>query len=181
MISRLFSTLASVLALTCTASAVSAQQVAPPANVPAAVEWNAETGHLRLRYNDTAILEATVHAQDGKGNRLEDIAVKLERAESRGEKDKVEQRLKLTVAEAKEGATVVLTGTVTGSEETFTAEMQDAAQRRFPVVRTSVGLSRNLRNNAVYDRHWDWALVGPADGATRILPKSTGKQEITFA
>ena len=113
MIFRLFSTLALAIALTCAATAVSAEKVAPPANAPAAVEWNAKTGHLRLRYNDTAILEATVLAQDGKGNRLEDVDVKLERAESRDENDKVEQRLKFTLAESKDGATVVLTGTVT--------------------------------------------------------------------
>jgi len=30
---------------------------------------------------------------------------------------------------------------------------------------------QDLRNNAVYDRRWDWVLIGPADGATRIEPK----------
>jgi len=180
MIFRLFSTLALAGTLTCAAPAVSAEKVAPPANAPAVVQWNSKTGHLRLRYNGTSILEATVQAQNTKGSRLEDVNVKLERAESRDEKDKVEQRLKLTPAEERDGATVVLTGTVAASEEALAAETKSAAQQRFPVVRTSVGLSRSLRNNAVYDRHWDWALVGPTDGATRILPKSAGRQAVTF-
>ena len=47
-------------------------------------------------------------------------------------------------------------------------------QKRFPLVRNSVGLSRNLRNNAVYDRRWDWVLIGPAEGATRIAADGGG-------
>ena len=181
MICRLFSTLALGVALTWAGSVVSAENVVPPANAPAAVEWNSKTGLLRLHYHDTAVLEATVHVQDGEGNHLERVDVKLERAGSRDEKDKVEQRLKFTLAEAKDGATIVLTGTVAASEEALAAETKSAAQQRFPVVRTSVGLSRSLRNNAVYDRRWDWALVGSGDGATRIFPKSVGKQAVTFA
>ncbi|MCX6998048.1 MAG: alpha-galactosidase, partial [Kiritimatiellaeota bacterium] len=79
-----------------------------------------------------------------------------------------------------EGVSLVLRGIVTGSDEAFPAETDGAAQKRFPLVRTSVGLSRSLRNNAVYDRHWDWVLIGPGDGATRIQPNATRKQEIPF-
>ena len=50
----------------------------------------------------------------------------------------------------------------------------------FRYVRNSVGLSRNLRNNAVYDRRWDWVLIGPADGATRITPKIDEESKRTF-
>jgi hypothetical protein len=46
----------------------------------------------------------------------------------------------------------------TGSEEAFPAETAGEAQKRFPLVRTSVGLSHNLPDNAVDDRRWDWVL-----------------------
>lgn len=165
----------------CLASTVGAGETTPPANAPAAVEWNAATGKLNLNYHGGTILEAAVAAEDAQGNRLEGAPVKLEPGDSRDAKDKVEQRLKFTLAEPKDGARLVLRGVVSGSAEAFPAETQGAAQKRFPVIRTSVGLSRSLLNNAVYDRRWDWVLAGPADGATRIQPKSTGQQGTSFA
>jgi len=75
---------------------------------------------------------------------------------------------------------LVLSGTAAGSGEAFSAETAGEAQKRFPMVRNSVGLSHNLRNNAVYDRRWDWVLIGPADGATRITPKADEKRARTF-
>ena len=53
------------------------------------------------------------------------------------------------------------------------AETRGAAQQRLPLVRTSVGQSRSLRNNAVYDRHWDWLFAGSrrdAFGQARARP-----------
>jgi hypothetical protein len=67
---------------------------------------------------------------------------------------------------------LALEGELRTSAEGLAQETLEEAQRRFPLVRTSVGQSRSLRNNAVYDRHWDWLLAGPGGGATRIgLPK----------
>jgi len=161
--------------------ATAEERIASPTNAPAAVDWNADTGQLRLRYHDSTILDATVRAEDAGGIRVEGVAPKLEPADSRDEKDKVEQRLKFVAAKPQEGVKLVLRGTVAGSEEAFPAETAGDAQKRFPLVRNSVGLSHNLRNNAVYDRRWDWVLTGPADGATRIQPKVANKQGITFA
>ncbi len=45
----------------------------------------------------------------------------------------------------------------------------------------SVGLSRNLRNNAIYDRRWDWVLSGSSDGRTRIEPGQVEPNRITFS
>jgi len=176
---RLLSLLA-ILAVPAAASWAAAQStVEPPPNTPATVEWNAAEGRLSLRYHGTVILDATIRAEDAGGHEVRGVAVKLEPAETLGEK--VEQRLKFTPSEPREGMELVLRGTVTGSEEAFPAETESNAQKRFPLVHNSVGLSRNLRNNAVYDRRWDWVLVGPADGATRIQPKQAGKQAIAFA
>ena len=162
------------------ASWVVAQEfIEPPANAPAKAEWNAEQGRLTLRYHGGVILDATVHAEDAAGRELMGVAVKLEPAETLG--DKVEQRLKFVPAKAPEGVKLVLRGTVVGSDEAFPAETAGEAQKRFPYVRNSVGLSRNLRNNAVYDRRWDWVLIGPADGATHIKPKLAEKRRIVFS
>ena len=169
-----------MVVLTGVSWAAAQKTVEPPANAPAAVEWNAAEGRLSLRYHGTVILDAAIRAEDAGGQPVRGIAVKMEPVETLGEK--VEQRLKFVPAEPKEGVLLVLRGTATGSEEAFPAEeTRSESQKRFPYVRNSVGLSRNLRNNAVYDRRWDWVLIGPADGATRIQPKVVEKQRIAFS
>lgn len=55
---------------------------------------------------------------------------------------------------------------VQGSEQAIAAETRGKAQANFPLIRTSHGLSNNLRNNAVYDRFLDWMLETPE--GTRI-------------
>ena len=162
-----------VLAVTATVAAA-----APPPNAPATVEWNAQAGRLSLRYHGGVILDATVGAEDASGHAAAGVEVKLEPTVTPGEK--VEQRLEFVLVKPQEGVTLVLRGAASGSEEAFPAETSSEAQKRFPLVRTSVGLSHNLRNNAVYDRRWDWVLIGPADGATRIQPEREEKQRITF-
>ena len=152
------------------------EQPAAPPNKPAAVEWDAEEGRLTLSYHGGKILEATVEGKDAGG---EPLAVKLEKTTG-DDQDKVEQTLTFSTADPTPGATLTLRGVVTGSGEAFPAETENEAQQRFRMVRNSVGLSRSLRNNAVYDRRWDWVLVGPADGATRIAPTSDGDQQRTF-
>ena len=145
---------------------------AAPANAPGEVKWDAATGRLALGYHGGVILDATVRAEDAAGKAVGGTKVELEQPPIASEKEKIEQRLKFTLTEPKEGVKLVLSGTVTGSGEAFPTETSGEAQKRFPLVRNSVDLSRNLRNNAVYDRRWDWLLAGPADGTTRIQPNS---------
>ena len=76
---------------------------------------------------------------------------------------------------------LVFQGTVHGSDESFAAETLSDAQKRFPLVRTSVGQSRNMRNNSIYDRHFDWLLTGPSDGQTTIAPSRKGSGPVDFA
>jgi len=52
---------------------------------------------------------------------------------------------------------VVLSGLISGSEESFPCE-SDRDPRSPAIVRHSSGLSRSLLNQAVYDRKWDWVL-----------------------
>jgi len=178
MLSELFFILSLSIALVGVAAAAGPQGVAPPENAPATVEWNVHEGKLSLRYHDTVILEATLEAEGANGREVEGSTVKLQRAETLG--DQVEQRLKFIPARPQDGIQLVLRGTVRGSEEAFPAETLSQAQERFPCVRNGVGLSHNLRNNAVYDRRWDWVLIGPADGATRITPTLQDNQQRAF-
>lgn len=166
------------VALAAVCRSAEAGTVPPPPNAPAAVEWKVGDGRLTLRYHGGVILDATVRAEDASGAAVAGAEVKLEPTEITGEK--VEQRLKFMLVKPLEGVKLALSGTATGSEEAFPAETAGAAQKRFPMVRNSVGLSRNRRNNALYDRRWDWLLAGPDDSATRILPKAAGQQNITF-
>ena len=171
--------LLAALALLVQGPAATAQQAAaPPPNVPATVTWDGAQGRLSLRYHDTLILDGKIRAEDAAGKAVAGAEVKLEPSETTGEK--VEQRLKFTLVKPQDGVKLVLRGTVTGSGEAFPAETAGEAQKRFPLVRNSVGVSRNLRNNALYDRRWDWMLEGPSDGTTRILPVTDKERERTF-
>ena len=161
--------------------AIAQQAVAPPPNAPATVAWDAAQGKLSLSYHGGVIFDATLRAEDAAGKTVSGTAIKLEQAPTAGEKDKIEQRLKFALAEPKDGVKLVVSGIVTGSVEALPTETSGEAQKRFPLVRNSVGLSRNLRNNAVYDRRWDWLLAGPADGTARILPQPPKGQGLTFA
>lgn len=108
--------------LTCSPRVIAQQAVAAPPNAAAAVVWDAAQGKLSLRYHGTVILDATVRAEDAAGQTVAGAAVKLAPAETRDPKEKVEQRLKFTLAEPKDGVKLVLRGTVTGSVESFPAE-----------------------------------------------------------
>ncbi len=152
---------------------------AAPPNDPARVAWDSAAGKLSLAYHEGVILDATVWAEDAEGRKVPGADVKLEPVESRDDKDKLEQRLKLTLAEPKEGIGLAFRGAITGSPEAFAAETKGEAQKRFPVLRTSVGPSRSLRNNAVYDRRWDWMLAGP-DDTTRVAPSQAGGSQAAF-
>jgi len=158
--------------------AAAAREVTPPPNAPARVEYSQASGALVVDYQETRILSATVTAQTRDGANIPGAAVTMEASAASG--DKVEQRLKFMLTKPQDAVELVLRGTVTGSDEAFPAETLSKAQERFPCVRNSVGLSRNLRNNAVYDRRWDWVLIGPGDGATRVTPTGDGKTQRTF-
>ncbi len=160
------------------AGTVTAVEVTPPPNAPAAVEWDAGQGQLRLRYHGVVVLDCTIREEDGQGNVVASDELKLERSDTSG--DKVEQRLRFLPTTARTGVRLVLSGLVIASDEAFPAETPGEAQKRFPLVRNSVGLSRNLRNNAVYDRRWDWVLIGPDDGATRIRPRESEQERTRF-
>lgn len=88
-----------------------------------------------------------------------------------GAHDAIQQEVRFRIGRGVPGAVLLLHGTAYGSTEAFAAETFSQAQLRFPLIRTSVGPSHNLRNNAVYDRRFDWVMYGPGDGATIISPE----------
>jgi len=177
MFSKSLFTMTLIAGLTGFVSTAYAEDVAPPPNVPAVAQWDAATGQLSLEYHGAKILNTTVTAKDADGK---GIAVRFDSKANTAD-EKVEQTFTFIPAVAEEGTTLVLRGTVVGSEEAFPAETDSEAQKRFPYVRNSVGLSHNLRNNAVYDRRWDWVLVGPPDGRTQIEPTGQDKQQRVFS
>jgi len=63
---------------------------------------------------------------------------------------------------------VVLSGLISGSEESFPCE-SDRDPRSPAVVRHSSGLSKSLLNQAVYDRKWDWVLSVDDQPRTRTI------------
>ena len=143
--------------------------VSDPPNKIARQLWDPTTGALQLSYNGTVIFSATVAVRDAAGVRTpKPDEVVLRDHASQG--DKVEQHLRFELQKATPATELLLRGTVNAGVEAFPAETLSEAQTRFPMIRNSVGLSDNLRNNAVYDRCWDWQLTGPADGHTRIKP-----------
>ena len=155
-------------------------QASAPPNEPAQVEIN--NGRMVIRYHgaDLLVAGASTAAPDGSplaitsGNSTHTGPyVSLETSESRGARGEVEQRVILTIKNS--DGPFRLLGTASTSEEGFPAETYSAAQQRFPYIRNSVGLSHNLRNNALYDRHWDWELEGPGDGATQITPEECAR------
>ncbi|MBN1422821.1 MAG: alpha-galactosidase [Planctomycetes bacterium] len=161
------------------AAAGMATAAPPPPNAPAEVDWYGAEGTLLLRYRDSTILSAWVRIRAADNVRaVREGEVVLAPEVTAG--DRVEQRLRLTFARPQRRAEIILRGSAFASDEAFPAETLSEAQARFPLVRASSGPSRNLRNNAVYDRRWDWMLAGPADGGTRIEPREASPDGTRF-
>ncbi len=144
-----------------------------PTNVASILKVGGDKKSLTLNYNHRTLLRGTFSDEVDAT------------AEVSGE-TALEQRIKLKFAQAAEFKAVVH-----ASSEALAAETRGSAQKKFAVVRTSHGLSNNLRNNAIYDRNLDWMLEAPegsviksfrnADGTTRFELTFTAKEaELVF-
>lgn len=130
-----------------------------PPNAAAQVEWNEATGQVTLTYEGKTLFSGQA------------LGAKLAAASTR-KKQAVTQRLTFS------GKGLKLQGVVYAGDEAIAAETRGEAQKKFPLVRTSIGdPSSNLRNNAVYERSGDWLLAAP-DGSV-LAPKSA--REFTLA
>ena len=132
-----------------------------PPNAP--VQLHVEGNSFTLEYDGTRLLSAS-----------SSNALSVSASKTIGEQ--VEQRIEVS---GKDGRPVTLKLVITGSREALAAETFGEAQRRFPMVRTSHGLSFNRRNNAVYDRFSDW-MIEVSGGVTRITPTACVKGSTLF-
>src|SRR5690349_17622142 len=136
---------------------------------PASPGWDAAAGKLRIGYGAETLFEGAlqVRASESEPFRAPQAGeVLFTPALTTGER--TEQTWKFEPAPGSAVTELQLAGDLRTSAEGLAAETRGEEQQRFALVRTSVGPSRSLRNNAVYDRHWDWLLRGPGSGATRI-------------
>jgi len=122
----------------------SAVVVPPPPNEPAEVSISGEA--ITIRYHGETIFAGKLRNREALGR----ATVNAYRAGSA-----VDQVVALTARSGR--VPLELAGTVVGSDQAFPAE-SDRPLRGIPIVRHSSGLSRSLRNQAIYDRQWDWVL-----------------------
>ena len=176
-------------------SAPEGDQREPP-NAPANLEVDRARGRFVLSYAGTVIFQGELAYRSREGERpFSDLeipwiekrdesgsgpAVVCETFEIQGERKSLEQQIVFSLNGADPGLSLVLRGVCRGSGESFPAETLGPAQERFPLIRNCVGLSRSLRNNAVFDRRFDWLLCGRAEGWTRIIPKEETVQGNAF-
>lgn len=150
---------------------------APP-NASASISGKADKGSLKLSYNNDKLAAFEIFVEEEGILRKPDKGeVELISTAQQGEVVGQRMVFSLTNPSAKR---LVVRGSVFGSVESFPAETLGEAQKNFPVVRNSVGLSRNLRNNAIYDRKWDWVLFAEKCDEMRIEPISETAKKNTF-
>jgi len=128
---------------------------APPPNSPA--EVRIEGAALEITYGGRRIFRGRVE-NTGDLDRLTANDFRVE--------DAVHQVIVLNAKTWEKP--VVLTGLISGSEESFPCE-SDRNPRLPDVVRHSSGLSKSLLNQAVYDRKWDWVLSVDDQPCTRTV------------
>jgi len=152
--------------------ALAAMQPAPAAPPNAPAEVRVAGDRVTVDYHGQRIFEGRIANPEA----LRDYT--LETFERDGA---VSQVLALT---ARSGRTPVeLAGTVTASGQAFPAEADRPLRTTLPIVRHTSGLGLNLRNEAVYDRRFDWVLSvdDQPRTLTRVTPLEDGDGRRTFA
>lgn len=132
---------------------------APP-NEPA--ELSLEGGRIQLRYHGTLVFDGRV---------ANPSALRALRPSTARTGDRVDQ---VVAAFASGSEPVVITGTVTASDEAFACEA-DRPLRGRPIVRHVSGAGASLLDHAVYDRRADWVISvdDQPRTRTRVTPIAT--------
>lgn len=126
-----------------------------PPNAAADVDWIQATGKLTLSYDGKTVFT---------GHAVATGAITMTTSSKR-KGHAVTREILLR------GKGIKLTGSANGGIECLAAETRGEAQKKFPLIRTTIGgTSSSLRNNALYDRTRDWLLEAPSTAATRIVP-----------
>ena len=148
---------------------------------PAVPAWNADEGTLKITYGTEKLFEGVVKLRASENEEFRAAKpgeVVFTPTQTTGAR--TQQSWKLEAAPGSGASELSLSGELRTSAEGLAQETRGAAQQRLPLVRTSVGQSRNLRNNAVYDRHWDWLFSSAGDGATRIGQAKKQAESLSF-
>ena len=147
----------------------SAAVVPPAQSAPAVIEMVGNT--ITIRYRGDAVFEGRIKNLDAMSR----ATVNAIRAG-----DAVDQVIALTAQSGR--VPLEITGTVTASDQAFPAE-SDRPLRGLSIVRHSSGPSRSLRNQAVYDRQWDWVLSvdDHPRTAARVTPLADAAGRRTFS
>jgi hypothetical protein len=163
---RLVTIFLTVLELLTCLVPVQAQENFPPPDKPANIRILGS--RIQVRYNGRTILEATmdIPASRLEVNQLVNIKGNV-----------VAQALKLTT---KDGAAMQLTGTISGSLESFPCAADRSSDGSSRIVRSVIGLSHSLLNRAVYDRTGDWAISVDDNPVVKIIPGDTLSGRILF-
>jgi hypothetical protein len=179
------SILAAALLLPCAANAAGPSKAAignfGPPNAAAELRVQEDGLAFSLRYHGQEFLTARLSAKTSVAGKVTTSRVVDQNA--------ITQRIDLS-GEGPEGL-VTVRASIRASGEAIAAETRGPAQKKFPLVRTSHGLSQSLRNNAIYDRHGDWMIELPhgsritahhnLDGTTRFDVTCEGRNpEIIF-
>ncbi len=135
-----------------------------PEDVPSKIIIREDGKSFSLSYNGGIILEGTC-------SRKVEVS-----SEVTGE-GAIEQHIKLQFRKSDD-----VIARVHGSSEALAAETRGNAQESFALVRTTHGLSNNLRNNAIYDRNFDWMLEAPHGSVIKSFRNTDGttRFELTF-
>ena len=160
------------LAVLAPLAALAALQPAPaaPPNRPADVRVAGD--RVTVDYHGTRIFDGRVVNPEALGGHT------LQTFETDGVVDQV---LALTARPG--GEPVELAGTVAASAQAFPAETDRPLRATLPIVRHGSGLGLNLRNQAVYDRRFDWVLSVDDQPRTRtkVTPLDDRDGRRTFA
>lgn len=164
-------TLVAVLVLTAILASVrrfEAQPGAPPPNEPADI--SVEGGRVVIRYRGADIFDGRIANPEA----LRSATINVFNRDGA-----IDQVVALTARSSREP--LELAGVVVSGLQGFPAE-SDAPLRGVPIVRHASGLSRSLRNNAVYDREFDWVVSVNDHPRTRtkIVPSAGSSERLTF-
>ena len=144
-----------------------------PPNVGAHVVLGKDKPTFEIVYEGQKVLSGKFSV-DGNPDQWKKVQLKVD--QEVGARGEITQRIVLAGTSTMK---LHLDSKVEGSEQAFPAETNSPAQDRFKLVRNSVGLSRNLRNNAIYDRKRDWMLEAGTEPA--IKPLSDSRSSRAFA
>jgi Melibiase len=168
-ISRVLALLAVVPILAAFYEASSREKTEPPPNAPA--QFKVEGTRLEIIYDGRTIFRGRI-----------ENAAELDRPQVRDLKAGAAVHQVMAFNAKSSDKPLVLSGTVSASEESFACE-SDPNPRSPALVRHSSGLSRSLLNQAVYDRKWDWVLSvdDPPRTRTLVLPERVSPAGHDFA